>query len=160
MRAEAMRAQGYAIVRDGNIDVRTVSPHRRAAMVNFLGGKLGVAAMSIFKSDDDIEAMWADHRAGADVVRVTIESEPELLESGPNHLSRISHLWAYLSSDEGGEGLCAGPLGPYGVVPYIAADEARLVTLGPLAREIARRFGKLVILAKFTAREDMERIEP
>lgn len=154
-----MRAQGYAIIRDGNIDVRTVSPRRVAAIVNFLCVTAGVPVFD-HNSDDDIEAMWADHRAGAEVVRVTIEPEPELLESGPNHLARIPHLWAYLSSDEDGEGLCAGPLGPYGVVPYIAADEARLVVLGPLAREIARRFGKLVILAKFTAREDVERIEP
>ena len=59
-----------------------------------------------------------------------------------------------------GNYVVAGPLGPLGVVPYIAADEARLVSLRPLAREIARRFEKVVLLAKFGSREDVERIEP
>ena len=77
-----------------------------------------------------------------------------------NYLRRINHIWAFLSLDEGGEGVVAGPLGPLGVVPYIAADEARLVSLRPLAREIARRFEKVVLLAKFGSREDVERIEP
>jgi hypothetical protein len=87
-------------------------------------------------------------------LRKVIEHDPG------NYLGRIEHLWAFLSSDEGGEGVCAGPLGGVGVVPYIAADEARLASLGPLAREVARRFGKVVLLAKFGSREDVERIEP
>jgi len=77
-----------------------------------------------------------------------------------NHLRRIDHIWAFLSLDEAGEGVCAGPLGPYPFVPLIAADPAQLAQLGPLAREIARRADRVIILAKFGSREDVERIEP
>jgi len=31
-----MHAEGWAVVEDGEIDMRTVSPHRRAAIVNWL----------------------------------------------------------------------------------------------------------------------------
>ena len=86
-------------------------------------------------------------------------SRAEVHDPG-NNLGRIEHIWAYLSLDEAGEGVCAGPLGPYPFVPFIAADPARLAQLGPLAREIARRADRVIILAKFGSREDVERIEP
>jgi hypothetical protein len=86
---------------------------------------------------------------------------PFEIEHNPgNYLGRIETVWAFLSIDAGGEGMCAGPLGPLPVVPYIAADEARLNDLRPLAANCAKRFGVQVRLAKFTKREDVEIIQP
>ena len=73
-----------------------------------------------------------------------------------NYLGRIEHLWAFLSVDEGGEGVCAAPMDGLGAVPLIAADEARLKSIRPMAQQIAKLFGKPVRLAKFGSREDVE----
>lgn len=79
----------------------------------------------------------------------------------PNYLGRIDHIWAFLSVDEGGEGVCAAPLG-HGMltVPMIAADDKRLVSLKPIARKMATMFQKPVRLARFTVREDVEIYQP
>jgi hypothetical protein len=77
----------------------------------------------------------------------------------PNYLGRIDALWAALSLDEGGEGICAAPMGGM-TLPLIAADKRRLDQIIPLARRIADLFGKPVRLAKFTRREDVEIYQP
>jgi hypothetical protein len=77
----------------------------------------------------------------------------------PNYLGRIEQIWAFLSLDEGGEGVCAAPMGEL-TMPLIAADKRRLDDLFPLARGIANVFGKPVRLAKFSQREDVTIIQP
>jgi hypothetical protein len=98
-----------------------------------------------------------------DCIAEAIEPKPPrrtaYLDPG-NYLGRIERLWAFLSVDEGGEGVCAAPMGALVAVPLIAADEARLKSIRPLAERVATIFGKLVQLAKFTTREDIEVIEP
>ena len=79
--------------------------------------------------------------------------------SPPNYLGRIDALWAALSLDAGGEGLCAAPFGDM-TLPLIAADRARLKQIIPAAKRIATMFGKPVRLAKFTMREDIEIYQP
>ena len=79
--------------------------------------------------------------------------------SPPNYLGRIDALWAALSIDDGGEGLCAAPFGNM-TLPLIAADKARLAQIVPAARYVAKMFGKPVRLAKFTVREDVEIYQP
>lgn len=81
--------------------------------------------------------------------------------SPPNYLGRIDHIWAFLSVDDGGEGICAAPLG-HGMltVPMIAADKRRLDSLKPIARKMANIFHKPVRLAKFATREDVEIYKP
>ncbi len=51
-----MRATGYAVVCDSEIDMRTVSPTRRAAIVNWLY----VHGIPLYCSttDEEIEAFW------------------------------------------------------------------------------------------------------
>ncbi len=52
-----MKAYGYAIIEGGEIDVRTVSPTRRAAIVNWLvihRSKMIYAAAT----DEEIEKLW------------------------------------------------------------------------------------------------------
>lgn len=81
--------------------------------------------------------------------------------SPTNYLGRIDNIWAFLSLDDGGEGVCAAPLAPgMMTVPMIAADKARLESLKPLARKLASLFKKPVRLAKFTTREDVEIYQP
>ncbi len=78
-----------------------------------------------------------------------------------NHLPHIDALWAFLSVDEGGEGLCGAPLQD-GVLslPMIGADEARVMSLRPIAFGLAKASGKRITLVRFHAREDIEVFEP
>jgi hypothetical protein len=78
-----------------------------------------------------------------------------------NYLGRIDQIWAALSLDDGGEGVCAAPLVPGMLsVPLIAADKQRLSIIKPIARGIATAFQKPVRLAKFSKREDVEIFQP
>lgn len=84
------------------------------------------------------------------------------LHAPPNYLGRIDHLFAALSLDEGGEGVCAAPLGNTGITAaLVGADKIRFDTyMRPLAAQIAKLFGKPVRIAKFSQREDIEIIQP
>lgn len=70
--------------------------------------------------------------------------------------SVITELWAFVSVDDDGvEGLVAAPFGsPDNLLPLIAADRARLDSLRPIARQIARATGAKIRLLKLTGRED------
>lgn len=50
-------AHGWAVVRKGFIDVRTVADTRRAAIVNWLVTEAGTMITNMH-SDEDIEAIW------------------------------------------------------------------------------------------------------
>jgi len=85
---------------------------------------------------------------------------PTLHDPG-NYIGRIEALWAFLSVDGGGEGICGAPipgLGP--VVPLVFSDIRRLDLLRKAARLVARESSKVVRLAKFTKREDVEVVAP
>lgn len=76
-----------------------------------------------------------------------------------NYMGRIEQIWAYLSIDEGGEGVCAMPFNGT-TIPLIAADKRRLDQLRPYARSISNAFRKPVRLARFKQREDIEIFQP
>ena len=79
----------------------------------------------------------------------------------PNYIGRINNIWAFLSTDDDGEGVCAAPIGNGMLtMPLIAADKARLESLKPIAQKLANLFNKPVRLAKFTTREDVEVYQP
>jgi hypothetical protein len=79
----------------------------------------------------------------------------------PNEQLRIDEVWLFVSVDETGEGVCAAPLmGAGSLVPLIAADEARLKSLIPIARQIARESGKRVKLIKLSQRTELMTFEP
>jgi len=84
---------------------------------------------------------------------------PGMLDPGYS-LERIDHLWAWVSFDESGEGVCAFITADGLAVPLIAADENRLRAMRPRAVEIARMSGKPVRLVQFTTRRDIEVIQP
>ncbi len=79
----------------------------------------------------------------------------------PNEQLRIDEVWMFISVDETGEGVCAAPLmGPGSTVPLIAADEARLKSLIPIARQLARDSGKQVQLIKLSQRTELMTFDP
>jgi hypothetical protein len=81
------------------------------------------------------------------------------LHAPPNYLGRIDRLWAFLSLDEGGEGVVAAPLGDL-TAPLVCADKARVDSLIPLAKRLAKVFGKPIRLAKFDQRTDVDIYQP
>ena len=81
------------------------------------------------------------------------------VRDGSNYLGRIDAIWAALSIDDGGEGVCAIPMDGM-TLPLIAADKRRLSILRPAAQIVSTMFNKPVRIAKFTKREDMEIFQP
>ena len=71
-------------------------------------------------------------------------------------------MWAFISVDEqGNEGVCAATFpGLPGVTPLIAADEARLQSLLPMARHIARTTGMRIRLIRLGVRSELLVIGP
>ena len=82
-----------------------------------------------------------------------------VVENPPNYMGRIDAIWMVLSVDDGGEGIVAAPFGNL-TLPLVAADKARLAQIVPVAREMAKFFGKPMRLTKFTVREDVEIYRP
>ena len=79
----------------------------------------------------------------------------------PLNKLHIDQCWIFISVDEhGNEGACAASMPPFGMVPLIACDEARLESLRPMAKQIAGMTGKTIKLIRLTTREDLEIIEP
>lgn len=78
-----------------------------------------------------------------------------------NTQRRIDTVWLFISCDENGEGVAAVPmLGPGSLVPLFAADEARLKSLIPIARYLARESGLRIKLIKLTERREIMEILP
>lgn len=63
--------KGYAVVQNGIINIKTVSPSRRAAIVNWL---IVEHSIRIFQwtTDKDIETLWEHNRGCATVNTVKI----------------------------------------------------------------------------------------
>lgn len=78
-----------------------------------------------------------------------------VLHTPTNTTARIETLWAYLSVDEGGEGICAREGADGRIYPLITNDPSRLYLMATVAREIADVSGRKIRLAKFTTREDL-----
>jgi hypothetical protein len=70
---------------------------------------------------------------------------------------RIESISAFISiGSDDEEGIIGAPIGPQGeVIPLIAADEARLLSLMPLATRIASVQGIRIKLIRFTHREEV-----
>lgn len=72
---------------------------------------------------------------------------------------RIDKLYAYIASDEEGEGL-AGMLMGGTMMPLVGADKERMLSLLPRAQEIATASGKEIKLVEFSVRREMQTIRP
>ena len=66
------RAFGYAIVHNGEVIVKTISPTERAAKVNWLVVEFGLA-VTRWATDRSIENAWLNHKGSAECRRVQIE---------------------------------------------------------------------------------------
>lgn len=66
-------ARGWAVVASGEIDMTTVGPTRRSAIVNWL--VTANILVTKWHSDQDIETMWRGAHYDADVVEVTVSAD-------------------------------------------------------------------------------------
>lgn len=82
-----------------------------------------------------------------------------IVHAPPNYQT-IDEVWMFLSSDEGGEGICSAELQPGMLVPMMGADKARIDSLMEIARKMATIGGKKIKLVKFSVREDVMEIDP
>ena len=73
-------------------------------------------------------------------------------------MKRIDKIWAAVSLDEKDniEGVCAAPLGPYGLVPLIAADEDRLSYVMEQGEMVAKMFKMKVTIIELHNRTDLK----
>jgi len=94
-----------------------------------------------------------------DAVNDWIDRAATPVHAPPNYLGRIDAIWMVLSVDDGGEGVVAAPIGGL-TLPLVAADKRRLELIVPIARQVAKQFGKITRLVKFTKREDVEIYQP
>jgi len=80
-------------------------------------------------------------------------------EKGPGF--RITQLWACIAVDpvDSAEGLPATQMDMQGLrvlLPLIAADEARLISMRDKAIQLGRKTRQRIVLARFSVREDLE----
>ncbi len=72
----------------------------------------------------------------------------------------IDDLYAFIAADDEGEGITAFQAPGGMMLPMVGADMERVESLRPVAQQIAAMTGKRIVVAKFSAREDLEIIEP
>ncbi len=76
-----------------------------------------------------------------------------------NYLEKITEMYAFVSVDEGGEGVVGMTMPVNGretFMPFVCADKKRMESLKPIAIDIARKSGKTIKLIKLTNRKDIE----
>jgi hypothetical protein len=77
----------------------------------------------------------------------------------PKNIAIIKEIYAFVSSDQDGEGIIGERLSINGMMtmmPFICADKERMETLRPLAIKIGNETGKKIKLIKFTGREEIQ----
>lgn len=81
------------------------------------------------------------------------------VHSPRNYLEKITELYAFVSVDEGGEGLIGHTMhvgGRSTFMPFVCSDKDRMESLKPLAKQIARDHNKKVRLIRLSVREELE----
>ena len=82
-----------------------------------------------------------------------------ILHNPLNYLEHIHELYAFVSVDEGGEGLVAQTVnfnGKETVMPFVASDLSRLNDLRAMAKDMALRYNKKIKLIRLSHREELE----
>lgn len=70
----------------------------------------------------------------------------------------ISELYAFVCTEaDGGEGVAAAYIGD-AWMPLVAADQARVESLRPIAANISKISGVPIRLVKFSQRENLEQV--
>ena len=76
-------------------------------------------------------------------------------------LQRIDEFYAFVASDETGEGLTGFQVPGSGMMlPMVCADKERVDSLREIAKDIAKNSNRPVRLLKFSVREELEIFEP
>lgn len=76
-----------------------------------------------------------------------------------NYLEKITELYAFVSVDEGGEGVIGQTCvigGKLTFMPFVCADKERMEMLKPVAKHIAEEMNKKVRLIRLSVREELE----
>jgi hypothetical protein len=76
-----------------------------------------------------------------------------------NYLEKITELYAFISSDENGEGVIGHSMpinGQMVMMPFVCADKDRVDSLRPIAERMAIDAKQQIRLIRFTSREDLE----
>lgn len=71
----------------------------------------------------------------------------------------IDEMFAFVSDDPDGEGVCAVHTAT-GWMPLMGADLARVESLRPIAQAIADQTGRRIRIVRFTTREEVGTIVP
>ena len=76
-----------------------------------------------------------------------------------NYLEKITEVYVFASVDSGGEGVIgqtvpAGGREPF--MPFVCADKARMESLKPIAKQLARDQGIKIKLIRLSVREELE----
>lgn len=82
-----------------------------------------------------------------------------ILHNPRNYLEQITELYAFVSVDQGGEGLIAQAVNFNGnptLMPFIASDLSRMHDLKMMAKDMAYQHNKIVRLIRLSHREELE----
>lgn len=88
----------------------------------------------------------------------------EIVMDTSNYLEKITEVYAFVSVDEGGEGIIGQTIEMPGkgevFMPFVCADKARMESLKPIAKHVSRIGKKKVKLIRLSVREELEEYNP
>ena len=76
----------------------------------------------------------------------------------PKNTFKIEEIYAYISVDDGNEGICAFTRNNT-MIPMIGADLVRMRQLKPIARDLAKISPYPIKLIKLSTREEVEEVK-
>lgn len=79
-----------------------------------------------------------------------------------NYIEKITELYAFVSVDEGGEGIIGQTCmvgGQLTFMPFVLADKTKMEILKPVAKQIAFETGKKIRLIRLSVRHELEEFE-
>lgn len=70
----------------------------------------------------------------------------------PKNTERLEQLYAWVSVDDGGEGIVAGNVPGFGWTPLVTGSYENALRMGKAAKQVEQATGKRIRLLKFTGR--------
>jgi hypothetical protein len=119
--------------------------------MNLISLKERIAVCSLFRPDERDFILNAIN----DTAEWQLQNGDVLVHDPGNYLGRIDHIYAYLSIDDGGEGICG-----INNMPLAIADRRIVDKVKDQVRMLAKATNKVIRLAKFSTRTDIEIIRP
>lgn len=119
--------------------------------MNLIDLKERVAVCSLFRPDERDFILKAIN----DTTEWQLQNGDVLVHDPGNYMGRIENIYAFLSADGGGEGVCG-----INNMPLVIADRRIVEKVKDQVRAIAKATNKVIRLAKFGSRSDIEIIRP